>query len=77
MFFWKYNKDKAESLFYNKIGLTTEDVSLDEKARKILKTKLTPEQLKERTSLLNKVKSPCGVECAVCHDMEGGITSHG
>lgn len=75
--FWKYNKDKAESLFYNKIGLTTEDVSLDEKARKILKSKLTPEQLRERTSLLNKVKSPCGVECAVCHDMEGGITPDG
>ena len=75
--FWKYNKDKAESLFYNKIGLTTEDVSLDEKARKILKSKLNPEQLKERTSLLNKIKSPCGVECAVCHDMEGGITPDG
>ena len=28
-------------------------------------------------SVLNKVKSPCGVECAVCHDMEGGLKPDG
>ena len=75
--FWKYNKDKAESLFYNKIGLIDEDVSLDAKARKALRTMLSPDQLKTLKSILNKVKSPCGVECAVCHDMEGGLTPEG
>ena len=75
--FWKYNKDKAESLFYNKIGKTMDDVSLDKNARKALRASLTPEEAKMLRSVLNKVKSPCGVECAVCHDMEGGLKPDG
>ena len=75
--FWKYNKDKAESLFYNKIGLTDDDVSLDKKKRKELRTKLTDDERRTLNGILNKVKSPCGVECAVCHDMEGGIKPDG
>lgn len=75
--FWKYNKDKAESLFYNKIGLTTKDVSSDNTERKRLRAELNDDDRMTLMSILNKVKSPCGVECAVCHDMEGGIKPDG
>lgn len=75
--FWKYNKDKAESLFYNKLGLCNDDVSNDSKLRAYLRKQLTNEQEKNLKRILNKVKSPCGIECAVCHDMEGGITPKG
>ena len=75
--FWKYNKDKAESLFYQEIGLTNEDVSLNDTLRKRLRQQLSVDDEKRLNSILNKVKSPCGVECAVCHDMEGGITPDG
>ena len=75
--FWKYNKDKAESLFYQNMGLTDEDTSLNPSLRLKLKHSLTPEAKKSLTRILNKVKSPCGVECAVCHDMEGGLTPDG
>ena len=23
--------------------------------------------------MINKIKSPCGVQCAVCHNMSGGV----
>ena len=75
--FWKYNKDKAESLFYQKLGLASADVSLDDSLRMDLRKRLNKEQKAQLKSILNKVKSPCGVECAVCHDMEGGITPDG
>lgn len=75
--FWRYNKDKAESLFYNKLGLCNDDVSNDSKLRAYLRKQLTNEQEKNLKRILNKVKSPCGIECAVCHDMEGGITPEG
>lgn len=75
--FWKYNKDKAESLFYQKIGLTTDDVSLDSSLREYFRKQLNTEQQDQLKRILNKVKSPCGIECAVCHDMEGGITPDG
>jgi hypothetical protein len=75
--FWKYNKDKAESLFYNEIGLTAKDVSVDDTERKRLRRQLSVEQKEQLKRILNKIKSPCGIECAVCHDMEGGITPDG
>lgn len=75
--FWKYNKDKAESLFYIEKGLTTEDTSMDSNLRMALKNQLSEEDKIQLKRILNKVKSPCGVECAVCHDMEGGITPDG
>lgn len=75
--FWKYNKDKAEAEFYQNIGLTDEDVTLNEKKRMALRKELTPEVRKRMDRILNRIKSPCGVQCAVCHDMEGGITPDG
>jgi hypothetical protein len=75
--FWKYNKDKAESIFYNEIGLTAKDVSVDDTERKRLRRQLSVEQKEQLKRILNKIKSPCGIECAVCHDMEGGITPDG
>lgn len=75
--FWKYNKDKAESKFYNEIGLTADDVSTDDSARKKLRKLISDNEKRTLNRILNKIKSPCGVECAVCHDMEGGITPDG
>lgn len=75
--FWKYNKDKAEALFYKEMGLTDEDVTLNDTLRKKLRQQLSIEDKTRLNRILNKVKSPCGVECAVCHDMEGGITPEG
>lgn len=75
--FWKYNKDKAESEFYKNIGITDEDVTLNDKKRRALRKTLSEPVRKRLDSILNGIKSPCGVECAVCHDMEGGITPDG
>lgn len=75
--FWKYNKNKAESEYLNKLGITDEDVSTDDALRKHYKDMLTDEQKDALKKITNKVKSPCGIECAVCHDMEGGITPDG
>jgi hypothetical protein len=57
--------------------LTDKDVSGDDSARKKLRTTLSDDERSTLTRILNKVKSPCGVQCAVCHDMEGGITPDG
>lgn len=75
--FWKYNKDKAESMFYNNIGYTDRDLSNDKKERLAIRKSLPEDVLKQLNSILNKIKSPCGRECAVCHDIEGGITPTG
>ena len=39
--------------------------------------KLSPEFRDMRTKEIAKLKSPCGVQCAVCHDMEGGLLPDG
>lgn len=75
--FWKYNKDKAASKYYISLGLTDVDTTNDAKAQKNLKALLTPEQDRKLKSILNKITSPCGTQCAVCHDMEGGLTPDG
>lgn len=78
--FWKYNKDKAESKFYLDNHLTNVDTTLDKQARLKLRKQIketNPEMAKKLNSILNKIKSPCGTKCAVCFDMDGGITPDG
>lgn len=75
--FWKYNKDKAESEFYINMGITDEDTSVNDSKRISIRKTLPPDVKKNLNSLLNKIKSPCGRECSVCHDMEGGLTPNG
>lgn len=75
--FWKYNKDKAESEFYINMGITDEDTSVNDSKRISIRKTLSPYVKKNLNNLLNKIKSPCGTECSVCHDMEGGLTPNG
>ena len=39
--------------------------------------KLSPELRAMRENEVKKLKSPCGTQCAVCHDMEGGLLPDG
>lgn len=39
--------------------------------------KVSPELRKMRDDEIKKLKSPCGIQCAVCHDMEGGLLPDG
>lgn len=72
--FWRYNKDKATIKLLKKLGkldksveyLTTKEIS------NILKT-LSKEELKNIKKQTNKIKSPCGVQCSVCHNISGGV----
>lgn len=75
--FWKFNKDKAESEFLQNVGFTDEDVTLNQKKREALRKLLPDGARKQLDRVLRRIKSPCGVECAVCHDMEGGVTPNG
>lgn len=78
--FWKYNKDKATEIFLKNVGAMDEGETLPETPQAMsvfLRNRLTQEQQKELKSILNKVKSPCGIKCSVCHDLSGGITKDG
>ena len=78
--FWKYNKDKATEMYLKSIGVITDDDVLPETSQAMynfLEGKLTPEQKKELQRILNKIKSPCGTKCGVCHDLSGGVTKDG
>lgn len=70
--FWKWNKDKATEKFLGKLGIT-DGRQLSDKERKSIVSKLDPNQKDALDRLLNSVKSPCGVDCAVCHNMAGGV----
>ena len=78
--FWKYNKDKATIMYLKSIGAVQEGEELPntpQAASKFVKERTTPEQQKELRKILNKIISPCGVKCAVCHDTSGGVTKDG
>lgn len=77
--FWAYNKDKATKNYMVKIGAMSEDEEIPQNRsdKKKLKDRLTQKQQKELKSLLNKIKSPCGIKCSVCHDLSGGVTKDG
>ena len=78
--FWKYNKDKATLIYLQNVGAISEGESIPEFPQALsvfLRNRLTQEQQKELKSILNKVKSPCGIKCSVCHDLSGGVTKDG
>lgn len=78
--FWKYNKDKATELYLTNIGAIGPGETIPENHQALavfLRKRLTQEQQKELKSILNRVKSPCGVKCSVCHDLSGGVTHDG
>ena len=73
--FWRYNKDKAALKLLQKFGkveknvdyLTTREIS------EIVKT-LSTEEKNKLKNIQNKIKSPCGTQCSVCHNMSGGVS---
>ena len=67
--FWKDRKDQI-MIPYCKKYLDKPPYDLKALAAKYGKDNQVVKALKKE---LNKVKSPCGVECAVCHDRQGGI----
>lgn len=77
--FWKYNKDKAAKEFLVGKGIMRPDEEMPQNNAQIRKfNQRIPNNIKdELKKLLKKIKSPCGVKCAVCHDTEGGITKDG
>jgi hypothetical protein len=57
-----------------KFGLVDKDVNyLPSRTISEIVKKLNDEQKKEIKLKTNKIKSPCGVKCAVCHNMTGGV----
>lgn len=78
--FWGYNKQKATKEYLLSKGLINKDDEIPEDNRvrtKMLQNLLSPKEIKELNTLLKKIKSPCGVKCAVCHDLSGGVTKDG
>lgn len=73
--FWRYNKDKEALLILKKWGKVDQNIDyLDTNAlNNIIKTLSTEEKNKIK-SYTNKIKSPCGTQCAVCHNMAGGVS---
>jgi len=78
--FWRYNKNKATTEYFRNVGILGQNEEYPEdNGSKISKlwSQLSEEQKKELKSILSKIKSPCGTYCAVCHDVEGGVTKDG
>lgn len=73
--FWQYNKDKAIHQFAIKQNVIDENYPIPQNRqdREKIRSLLNDEQNKQLKTLLNKIKSPCGIKCSVCHDTHGGI----
>ena len=73
--FWGYNKTKATLQKLKQWGVVEDSVEyLPQKELSKVVKKLSKTQKKQLTSITNKIKSPCGVQCAVCHNMVGGVS---
>lgn len=73
--FWRYNKDKAALKLlqsFGKIGKNVEYLPTRE-ISEIVKT-LSTEENNKLKNIQNKIKSPCGTQCSVCHNMSGGVS---
>jgi hypothetical protein len=79
--FWRYNKDKARKKYLVSHGYIKEGDELPQTSQGLSnflkKLGLKDKELKELNSILNKIKSPCGIQCSVCHDISGGVTKDG
>lgn len=73
--FWRYNKIIATEKFLKSRGILGKDETLPDNDETIKKYKkmLSDKDRDALKTILNKVKSPCGIQCAVCHDMKGGV----
>lgn len=73
--FWQYNKDKAIIKFAIENNIVDKNYKIpqNQKERKTIYDMLNGKQLKQLKSILNKIKSPCGIKCSVCHDTNGGV----
>lgn len=73
--FWRFNKDKCALKILKENGFVNKDVEYlsPRETSDIIKT--IPEELKSKIkSETNKIKSPCGTQCAVCHNTSGGVS---
>lgn len=72
--FWAYKKIKATLALLREWGIVGKNVYYMEQKEinKILK-KLSEEQLSKIKEATRPIKSPCGVQCAVCHNTSGGV----
>lgn len=73
--FWKYNKDKAALKLLKEWGVVNNDVEFipTKELLEIIKT-LNIERKNKLKTVTNRIKSPCGTQCAVCHNMAGGVS---
>ena len=73
--FWQYNKDKAILQFAVENGIVDSNYPIPQTSqdRKKIKGFFNDEQWKRLSKILNKIKSPCGTKCSVCHDTKGGV----
>lgn len=73
--FWRYNKDKA-ALNLLKIWKMVDDNVEYLDSREILEIckTLSNDKKNKMRNITNKIKSPCGTKCAVCHNMIGGVS---
>lgn len=73
--FWKYNKDKAALKLLKEWGVINNDVEFipTRELLEIIKT-LNIERKNKLKTVTNRIKSPCGTQCAVCHNMAGGVS---
>ena len=72
--FWGYNKIKKALQILKIKKLIGRDVEYMDKKDLTNFLKTVPKDVKELIEReTNKIKSPCGTQCAVCHNMSGGV----
>ena len=73
--FWNYNKMKCAIKMLQLYGVLGENVTYKDKTeiQNIIKT-LPEDKQKAIKKKLSTIKSPCGVKCAVCHNIGGGVS---
>lgn len=73
--FWGYNKIKKTLQILKIRGLIDKSVEYMDNKDLVKLLKTVPEDVKKLIKTeTNKIKSPCGTLCSVCHNMSGGIS---
>ena len=73
--FWRFNKDKCALKILKESGFIDKKVEYLTPRETSDIIKQLPEDLKRKIkSETNKIKSPCGTQCAVCHNTTGGVS---
>ena len=72
--FWGYNKTKKTLQILKLKKLIGQNVEYMDKKELSDFLKTVPKDVKELIKReTSKIKSPCGTQCAVCHNMSGGV----